>query len=83
MKLSVKEFLHRSRASQTVPLGFSVGSGVAFIVCLLFEEHVLGNFDRQVTMEALIVAFWAGISCGAIALLLGSFFFRSQNCGEK
>jgi hypothetical protein len=83
MTPSFRDFLHRSHASLTVPIGFALGSGVAFIACLLIEENALGHFDSRLTLTALEVALWFGLAGGAIAFLAGAFVFPRQDRTDK
>jgi hypothetical protein len=83
MKGSARESFHTLRASFAIPLGFVVGSGVAFISCLLWEGHRLGYFDRQLTLPALYFSLWAGMSCGAIILVMKAIAFCVRDLRGK
>jgi ATP/ADP translocase len=59
----------------TVPLGFSLGSGVTFFALLLWEEHTLHRFDSEASLSAFAVAFWFGVACAIIAALVRALLF--------
>jgi hypothetical protein len=70
MKGSARKSLHTWRASVAIPFAFFVGGGIAFFSSLFWEGHHLGYFDGGLILPALYFAFWAGMSCAAVILLI-------------